>query len=136
MFLFRLFFLFLFLHSTVGVTDYYHKYWCGHGLQYLDDSKCIKKFPSVYNRDWICPNPISSTIPEGFVKDNELSTMKIDTSSLLNYISNDLLSYVNVRAVVSKRVKDDTAEKGFSLYHRYFCAGDKSMTEGYETWSR
>jgi hypothetical protein len=131
----EMFFTFLSLFSVFCVvqsTNWYQSYWCGGNLQYLDDSKCVKKFPSVYNRDWTCPAAIVKEAP-GFQIDGELSEMKVDTSSLAKYVTD---SSVNACLVVTKRVANSSAVQGFSLYHRYFCAGEKSASEGYETWSR
>lgn len=115
-------------------TDWYHTYWCGHGgLQYLDDGNCVKKFPKSYDREWSCPVPVTDQIPSGFQQEGELSTATIDTTALAKYVTD---SAVNVCIVVTKRVKNLSQPSGFSLYNRYFCAGDRSANDGYETWSR
>lgn len=120
--------------SALATTDWYHTYWCGHGgLQYLDDENCVKKFPNGYDREWTCPVPEVDRIPPGFQKEGELSSVSVDTTSLTKYVTD---SAINVCTVVTKRVKDLTQPSGFSLYNRYFCAGERSMNEGYETWSR
>jgi hypothetical protein len=72
-----------------GNTDWYYENWCGKGsgLQYLDDANCVKKFPAVFSRDWKCPVPVLDSIPEGFQRDDELPNMKVDTSSLSKYVT-------------------------------------------------
>ena len=124
--------LLLAIYSVEG-TDWYRSYWCGKDMTYLLDGNCAKKFPTNYNRDWTCPVPVVSEIPEGFEKDNDLSKVKVDTTSLSKYVTG---SDVNVCVVVTKRVADSSNPQGFSLYNRYFCAGEKSANEAFQTWSR
>jgi hypothetical protein len=120
------------LVSVVQSTNWYQTYWCGHGLQYLDDSTCAKKFPANFNREWTCPVALEKTVPENFFPEGDFSQVKVDTTSLAKYVTD---SSINLCIAVTKRVADNS-EQGYSLYNRYFCAGDKSATEGYETWSR
>jgi hypothetical protein len=119
------------LHAAKGTNWYYEK-WCGHGLQYLDDSKCVKHFPSVYDRDYVCNVPIYDTVPEGFQPEGPLSSIKVDTNTLLKYVTDP---DVNVCTVITKRVADKSSPLGYSLYNKYFCAGDYSANTPYETWS-
>lgn len=111
----------------------YFDHWCGHGLQYLDDSQCAKKFPSKYDREWTCPVPVLQSAPEGFQADGPLSSMKVDTSTLAQIITD---TDVNVCVVITKRVKDTSVSQGFKLYNKYLCAGDYSAQTPFETWSR
>ena len=103
----------------------YFDHWCGDGLQYLDDSKCVKKFPSKFDRDgWSCPI-MNNNIPSGFAADMELSKVEVDVSVLGDIITNG----ASVCAVITKR-------NSGKLYHKYFCAGEFSRDTAYETWSR
>jgi hypothetical protein len=70
--------------------------------------------------------------PEGFQRDDELPNMKVDTSSLSKYVTDPV---INACTIVTKRVSDSSSPDGFTLYHRYFCAGEASANAGYEAWS-
>ena len=47
--------------SAVSV-DWYYDNWCGGDLEYLNDGKCKKIFPSNFDREWSCPNYVTSNI--------------------------------------------------------------------------
>jgi hypothetical protein len=116
---------------------YYYQNWCGGSLQYLDDALCAKSFPSSYDRDWKCPVPVvvntSSTVKNlldaGYIPDQTLSDVSIDTNTLGKIITNG----ANLCVILSKRV--DVGEATPQLYNKYFCAGEYSASEVYETWS-
>ncbi len=118
---------------TQATGNWYYDHWCGHGLQYLDDAKCAKKFPTNFNRDWSCPVATLTTAPQGFYPDTDLANVKVDTTTLSELITT---SDVNACVVVTKRVKDATAENGVRLYHKYLCGGSWSTSTPFETWSR
>jgi hypothetical protein len=120
------------LFQAVQGSEWYYNNWCGGDMPYLLDENCAKKFPAVYNREWKCPIPPESSVPEGFFPEGKLSDTKIDTTSLAKYVTDPA---INLCLIVTKRVADNSPQ-GFSLYNRYFCAGDNSIEEGYETWSR
>ena len=102
-------------------------------MQYLDDSQCAKKFPTKYDREWTCAVPVVDSVPEGFQADGPLSSMKVDTTTLAQFITD---TNVNVCVVITKRVKDVSSVKGFKLYNKYLCAGEYSAETPFETWSR
>lgn len=111
----------------------YYDNWCGEGLTYLDDAACQKIFPKEFSRDWQCPNSLVKSPPEFYQAEGLLSDMNVDTTILGDVITDP---DVNLCIVLTKRVLNSTNNQGFSLYHRYLCAGDRSMNTGYETWSR
>lgn len=111
----------------------YYDNWCGDGLQYLDDGKCAKIFPSVVDREWICPIPVLEKAPSDFQPDGPLSHAIIDTTSLLKYIND---SAINACIIVTKRVSDASSQNGIRLFNKYYCAGESSADIPYETWSR
>jgi hypothetical protein len=77
--------------------------------------------------------PVLSTVPEGFQAEGPLSSMKVDTTTLAQFITD---TDVNVCVVVTKRVKDASVSQGFKLYNKYLCAGEYSAQTPFETWSR
>eukprot|EP01038_Epipyxis_sp_PR26KG_P011422 gene11422-15306_t len=112
-------------------STWYIDEWCGHGLQYLDDSKCAKSFPSDFNRDWQCPIPYKSTPSKDYQIDNQINNVNVDLSSLDEVIlDND----VNLCVIVTQRVMNPNTNK-IDLYNKYLCAGDRSMSVPFETWS-
>lgn len=122
--------------STAGKANensYYYQHWCGQGaLEYLDDQKCQKFFPSSFTRDWRCdmgddlqPEQIKSLLDAGFVEDGKpLSDIKVDVDKLSSIVT----SGANLCLIVSKR-------SGSTIYNKYFCAGERSASEAFETWS-
>ena len=42
---------------------------------------------------------------------------------------------MNLCLVMTERVVDPSNELGYSLFNRYDCAGEKSITLAFETWS-
>lgn len=116
----------------VGILCRYYKNWCGHGLQYLDDGKCAKKFPTKFSRDWQCEVAHEKDIPAGFQADGPLANVQVDTTSLANFVTDP---DVNLCFILTKRVANTSAPSGYTLYNRYFCAGDYSANDAFETWS-
>ena len=124
-------------------NSWYYDNWCGHCydtcLQYLDDAYCQKTFPSKFQRDLSCPVDILNEPPsvEGYVTDTEfddgflyMSKLPVDTTSIVPYVNNG----VNLCLIVSKRVQN-ASESVPRLYSKYFCAGNSSLYDSYETWS-
>lgn len=116
---------------SVNNYDYYYDNWCGEGLQYLDDAKCAKVFPSSSpDREWSCPMPILDQAPKGYVEDSPLTEINIDITSLDGIVTTG----ANICVILTKRVKDKTYNN-IKLYNKYFCAGEASKSEVWETWS-
>ena len=73
-------------------SQFYYQHWCGQapsgiGLDFLDDQKCQKVFPSKFNRDFSCDvesiENEKDLIVKGFVEDGRpLSEIKVDTDTL------------------------------------------------------
>ncbi|RYY75884.1 hypothetical protein EON63_19020 [archaeon] len=111
----------------------YYNHWCGDGLQYLDDSNCVKIFPTVHDRDWTCGAKILTTPPAGYTAESDLPSVlpSIDTKSLF---IND--TDLHVCVILTKRVANSSSISGVTLYNKYFCSGDWSRSEPFEPWSR
>jgi hypothetical protein len=123
-------------------NDYYYNNWCGGSLQYLEDKYCAKVFPSSYDRDWVCPvytHPAADAdalLARGYYADDgghSMSDVVVDTETLGKVITNG----ANLCVIMTKRVQTDSGkgDNGVLTYNKYFCAGDASATEIYETWS-
>lgn len=115
--------------------NWYYDYWCNSegsaSLEYLDDSKCAKVFPSSFDRNsWSCPVTYTSDNDQliGFEMDQPLSFANVDILSLEDKITNG----ASVCVIVTKRVGSGNAMK---LYHKYYCAGEHSRDDATETWS-
>lgn len=115
--------------SCAGQAAWYYDNWCGGSLQYLDDKNCAKVFPGNTDRDAVCPTPMLSTVPEGYVLDGDLTSVPVDTTSLR---IND--TAVKVCLIMTKRVLNASSSSGISLYNKYFCT-PSAVSETYETWS-
>lgn len=122
------------LEST-GNSDWYYNYWCGGSLQYLDDSECVKLFPISFDREWQCPLPVvdSSTIPEGYQPEGPLTNITVDVTSLNEIITD---TDINICIISTRRVIAPQTSKGFTLYNKYYCTGNSSASNSFETWSR
>lgn len=59
-----------------------------------------------------------------------MNKLPVDTTSLAPYVTNG----ANLCLIVTKRVQS-TTQKTPQLYNKYFCAGDVSKLQAYETWS-
>jgi len=131
--------------SAFSSNDWYYENWCGSCrspcLKYLDDAYCVKKFPGNFSRHSFCPISVLSEPPtqDGYVSDKDfagdngfqyMNKLPVDTSSLSPYVTNG----VNLCLIVTRRVKAES-EKLPSLYNKYFCAGESSRTDAFETWS-
>lgn len=128
--------------NTDSNSDWYYNYWCNqHDLEYLDDSRCRKQFPSVYDRnDWACPTRFTQEQVEnnGFKLNGLLNTDNVDVEILGDIVTNG----ADVCVIVSKRVLTEENDTGnfisnsnAQLYNKYFCAGNYSIDDYYETWS-
>ena len=113
-----------------SAENWYFDNWCGHSLEYLDDRKCAKAFPSSYDREWFCPIVYDEkhVNVSDFDIDKHLSYVNVDTSLLADVVTNG----ASVCAVLTKRLQSDS---GATLYHKYFCAGESSRDVPSETWS-
>lgn len=113
----------------------YYNEWCGEGHEYLSDSKCAKLFPTELNREWTCGVPTSTAPPTdaGFQPDTNLKDVHVDTAELGNIVTDE---DVNLCIILTQRVADASAPTGVTLYNKYLCAGDRSASVAYETWSR
>ena len=108
-------------------SHYYYEHWCGGPLQYLDDKFCKKVFPNNYNREWSCPIPEETAIPDGFQPDVSFGEIKVDTETLKSFITSP--EEVNLCLVVTKFVRD------VGPVNRYYCLGEDSKQIPFETWS-
>lgn len=106
--------------------------WCGHGLQYLDDSKCAKSFPSKYDREWGCPIYSSPSNLDGYVEDTALSSIEVDTSVLSSIVPP---TGAQLCVILTKRIRGLDDASSTKLFNKYFCVNGAEAT-AYETWSR
>ena len=104
-----------------GSNSYYYSHWCGAGLQYLDDAKCAKVFPSTSDRGFSCGIGYTSEseLPPGYARDAQFSS--IEPHPLDNVVTNGADACV----ILTRRVKG-------VLFNKYYCTARK---EAYETWS-
>jgi len=94
--------------------SYYYSHWCGSGLQYLDDSKCAKKFPSAQaDREWACPINVKDEVPSGYFEDSPLSEVKIDTSTLSSIVTTG----ADICVILTRRVLVSSGE--VKLFNKY-----------------
>jgi len=134
-----LFILCLYLLNLINCSNnqYYYDNWCGGDLEYLDDSKCVKKFPSNNDREYQCNTKIyedGSTInllfQQGYNYDNQqLYNINVDVDKLLSIITTN----ANVCVILTKRIQNN--ENKTELLNKYYCAGNYSKVEAFETWS-
>ena len=127
-------FFFLFLLVVVGVSTqqwgsnpYYYDNWCAqHGLEYLDDCKCQKKFPSSYQREqWKCPIVSTSEQMKGYKPGTAWPNIALNTSALSGL---PLLDRVDLTIMLIRRPEDG----GAPVFH-YLSAGRQD--DAFETWS-
>jgi len=116
--------------ALVSCSDWYYDKWCGGSHEYLDDSKCVKVFPESFDRNWQCEVPVVSSVPEGYNEETTLDNVVIDVDTLGNIITE---TNVNLCAILTKRVLQE--DNSVKLYNKYLCAGNRSATVSYETWS-
>jgi hypothetical protein len=102
-------------------------------MQYLQDAQCAKLFPQNIDRNWACPIPVMESAPDGYSPDSALLDVHVDTETLGALITD---RDINLCVIMTKRVVDNSRAKGFRLYNKYLCAGDRSAAVPYETWSR
>ena len=99
----------------------YYASWCGNGLEYLDDSKCAKVFPSAPTRNIKCATSSDSEPPLGFAPDLPFS--QIRPESLEGVVTNGADACV----ILTRR-----GLGGQQLFNKYFCT---PQGQAYETWS-
>ena len=109
-------------------TSYYYQHWCDAdgptSLEYLDDSRCQKQFPSSFSRDWQC-RTLSSDL-SGFYPDGPIESIFVNTSGIPAALK-DALALLNWQAIVVRRDAKGQA------YYKYVASG--SQQEAWETWS-
>ena len=112
--------------NCVG-PDWYCNHWCGGPLEYLEDTHCIKAFPSTYDRDWTSPLRVSTVPPasEGWAQDTgSFADFPINNTALTSMAGD-----ANICAILIRRVEGDP-----SPYFRFLCAEGDDIN-AYETWS-
>lgn len=117
--------------SLPSPSSYYYDHWCGGELQYLDDSQCAKIFPFTVDREWICPiTAFKIEIGDGYLPDAPLPSVPIDTESLESVVTDP--EDIDLCIILTKRELSSSKTK---LLNKYFCLGNSSVREPYETWS-
>jgi hypothetical protein len=99
----------------------YYASWCGGELQYLDDSKCAKVFPSNTLRNLTCEASFvadNAQLPPGFEPDSPFA--QISPNPLDQVITNG----VDASVILTRRV-------GGALFNKYY----STPFRAYETWS-
>ena len=98
---------------------FYYENWCGGELEFLDDSQCVKQFPTNNARDFHCPiSTQASDLPEGYQPDQPFSRIEVHPLSI---VSNGADACV----ILTRRVDGVP-------YNKYFCTTPRGA---YETWS-
>jgi len=134
-----LFLLWISISSVFSQSDYYYNNWCGGDLQYLDDANCIKAFPSSVDREWTCQLGAAGLteddcVSRGYTADAPFSAATVvDTDTLLNIVPEGL--EVNICAILTLRVIQGDYSSTPKLYNKYYCLGEESVVDSYETWS-
>lgn len=128
-----------------SINDYYYNNWCGGSLKYLDDSDCIKVFPSNNNRQLTCNTnildgkidsdneKIASLLNQGYYYDTQkLSDVSVDVNKLSSIVTND----ANICVIITKRISNyNNNDDNIQLINKYYCAGNHSRDDAFETWS-
>lgn len=133
-------FLSLFLLSvtaTVKENAEYYASWCGSGLEYLDDNKCAKVFPTTSTRNLKCAASMSSSsgsLPPGFAPDAPFT--QIRPESLDGVVTNGADACVILTRRVARGISRNQAYLDspplLQLFNKYFCT---PQGQAYETWS-
>jgi hypothetical protein len=109
---------------TANDSSYYFKHWCGHGLEWLDDSQCQKKFPSSFDRNWVCPILSTSKTTSGYSPDTgKFADFHINTT----YLGSLLVNNTNACVILVKR------PAGGPPVYKHFCASGDDKN-AFETW--
>jgi hypothetical protein len=113
-----------------GSNPFYYKHWCGTGdrgtpMIYAYDTKCVKLFPSVFERDWTPPAG-AGPVPDGYFPDAPLYSVLVDDRTLLQLdIGN--LARVDLALILVQRNESGKA------FFKYFGNGRENIPE--QTWS-
>jgi len=103
----------------------------------LDDKLCAKTFPDLdidTFSNFVCEASLSVEQPQptyGFQLNGPFKDIEIDINEL-DYVVTD--EDVNICIILTRRVakSDNTSD----IYNKYLCAGNRSRSDAYETWSR
>lgn len=111
-------------------------------MQYLDDSQCVKRFPVIEAinddpsyKEFTCQVTESDDIPSlesGFKHYDDFKSIEVDVETLGAIVTDP---DVNLCIILTRRVSQ-AKNSSASLYHKYLCAGERSASVAYETWSR
>ena len=106
--------------DTTKRNSFYFEHWCGGDLEYLDDSKCVKKFPTNNARDFHCPISTQTTadLPAGYQPDQPFSRIDVHPLSVVT-------NGADACVILTRRVDGVP-------YNKYYCTPQSSA---YETWS-
>jgi hypothetical protein len=114
--------------TAFGNNSWYHKHWCNadpsQPLEYLEDTKCIKRFPSDFDRDLVCPSRHQNSVP-GYFLDMDLDKVFVNQSALSN-IGLPNLEFVNIALILVRR------DASGIPYYKYV---GNNATFAIETWS-
>lgn len=107
--------------DTTKRNSFYFEHWCGGDLEYLDDSKCVKKFPTNNARDFHCPISTQTTadLPVGYFPDQPFSRIDVHPLSVVT-------NGADACVILTRRVDGVP-------YNKYYCTSPQSSA--YETWS-
>lgn len=128
-----------------SINEYYYNNWCGGSLQYLDDSQCVKLFPSNTDRDTTCSThildgdnhddsaKIEILLKQGYNYDTQkLSDINVDVKTLSSIVTTD----ANVCVILTKKIKNyNDNGNDTHLINKYYCAGNYSRDDSFESWS-
>ena len=112
--------------SSFGSNDYYYDNWCNNingALEFLDDAKCVKKFPTNFDRDFMCPVlfPNSGLGYNLDVTEDKIVTDKTALSGIATAHN------VSIEVIMIRRTQSD-------VYYKYMTDGESYWTP-WETWS-
>jgi len=101
-------------------NGYYYEHWCGGELEFLDDSKCVKRFPSNIARDFRCPISYEDLdeLPVGYKIDVPFAQIEVHP---LDSVTNGADACI----ILTRRVNGVP-------YNKYYCT---PQSTAYETWS-
>ena len=74
------------LSTSISPSPYYYKHWCAQEtLEFLDDNRCVKLFPSTFDRNFNCKDEtkVYDIAPEGYHRDQNLSEISLPAFTLL-----------------------------------------------------
>lgn len=77
-------------------------------MRYLDDRYCNKKFPSQFDREWVCPSSFDDANLEGFSADAALGDVDVNVDILPGIVTNN----ANICLILTRR-------QNGKPYHKY-----------------